>query len=188
MKQSLVEIFKEIGHFGSDIGCNDKGGQHSYLEVYDKLFEPYRNKSTILEIGLATGDSIKLWDRYFENSTIVGADISVVFNIKDLPMIDNGNTIHIIESDATNPEFLNQIRDYKFNIIIDDGSHVTSDQVDTFNLLRHKMTANGIYIIEDILALDIEREKYISLHPHCEIIDMRHTGRFDNALIIYTKF
>ena len=68
---------------------------------------------------------------------------------------------------------------------MEDGSHVTSQQIETFNLLKGKMKPDGIYCMEDILALDIEREKYLALHPHCEIIDMRHTGRFDNVLIVY---
>ena len=71
MKQILVEIFNEIGHFGSDVGANDKNSTHTYLETYDRLFEPFRNGCNFLEIGLGGGDSIKLWDRYFENSKII---------------------------------------------------------------------------------------------------------------------
>ena len=48
---TLQEIFKEIGHFGEDIGCNDKGSIHTYLETYDKLFEPFRHNCSFLEIG-----------------------------------------------------------------------------------------------------------------------------------------
>ena len=183
MKQSLVEIFKQIGHFGNDIGQNDKGGQHSYLETYDKLFEPFRDGCTILEIGLAGGDSIKLWDSYFTNSQIVGVDITVIFNA--LPYQPNNNTKDIIQADATKPEFLERIKDYTFDLIIDDASHVTSQQIETFNLLKDKMKKGGIYIIEDLLALDIERENYLALHPSAEIIDLRHVkGRFDDALVV----
>jgi len=36
---------------------------------------------------------------------------------------------------------------------------------------------------------EIEREKYLALHPHCEIIDMSElNNRFDNVLVIYSKF
>lgn len=181
MKQSLTEIFKRIGHFGADIGCNDKGGTHTYLETYDKILEPYRNDCTFMEIGLAMGDSIKLFDEYFENSKIIGVDISVVFEIPKYK-----NDIQIIQSDATKVEFLNTIKDEMFDVIIDDGSHLTADQITTFNLLKGKMNKGGIYIIEDILALDIERKKFEALHDNCEIIDMRHVNnRFDNCLILY---
>lgn len=189
--QSLVDIFKEIGNMTSeDRGCNDKHGQiHTYLETYDKLFEPFRDGCNLLEIGLAVGDSLKLWNRYFKNSSIIGIDISVVFNLKSLleDEDDNGNVFRVIEGDATNSEILQKLDKDWFNVIIDDGDHQTQSQLDTFNILKHKVVGGGLYIIEDILALDIERDRYLSLHPNCEIIDMRHvTNRFDNVLVVYS--
>jgi 23S rRNA U2552 (ribose-2'-O)-methylase RlmE/FtsJ len=186
-QQTLQDIFNQIGNLTSeDRGGNDKGGKiHTYLDTYEKLFSPFRKNATILEIGLALGDSLKLWDRYFQNSTIVGCDISVVFNAKDIPARDNYNIIDIIEADATKPEFLEKIKEYSFNIIIDDGSHMEADQITTFKLLKSKMKKGGVYIIEDILALDKNRHRFEALHDNCEIIDMRSNGRFDNVLIVY---
>lgn len=179
--RTLTAIFAEIGHFGSDIGCNDKGGTHTYLETYEKLFSSRRNGASVLEIGLALGDSIKLWDQYFENSKIIGVDISVVFT--PLPY---RNDVNIIQADATKPEFIDLIRDDMFDIIIDDGSHMEADQIGTFELLKHKMKPGGVYIIEDILAIDQNRPKFQRLHPSFEVVDMRHINRrFDNVLIIY---
>lgn len=178
--QTLTEIFNEIGHFGNDIGCNDKNSTHTYTETYDRLFEPFRNGCTFMEIGLALGDSIKLVDRYFENSIIVGVDISVVFTPEQY-----SNDVRIIEADATKPEFLDRIENLSFDLVVDDGSHMENDQVATFELLKDKMNQGGIYIIEDILALDQNRKRFEKLHDNCQIIDMRQTGRFDNVLIIY---
>lgn len=184
MKQSLVEIFKEIGHFGNDIGCNDKGGQHSYLETYDELFKPFKNKSTILEIGLAMGDSLILWDKYFSDCHIIGADITVVFEPKGY----KNNKVDIVQADATAEDFVSKLpldQGELFDVVVDDGSHLTQHQITTFNLLKGKMKKGGIYIIEDLLALDVERENYLALHPSAEIIDLRHVkGRFDDALVI----
>lgn len=175
--KTLTEIFAEIGNnTGVDIGCNDKGGIHTYLETYERLFSPFRNGCTILEIGLAMGDSLKLWDEYFKDSFIVGVDISVVF---ERPKYKN--VVDILQLDATKPFLFST----SFDIIIDDGSHMEADQFKTFNLLKDKIKPGGVYIIEDILALDQNRHKFESLHTNCEIIDMRHTGRFDNVLIIY---
>lgn len=179
--KTLKEIFQVIGHFGSDIGCNDKGSTHSYIETYDKLFSPYRDKCSFLEIGLALGDSIKLVDEYFTNSKIVGVDISVVFTPPAYK-----NNVRIIQADATKQEFLDTINGETFDIIIDDGSHMENDQVDTFNMLKSRMNKGGIYIIEDILALDQNRKRFESLHANCEIIDLRKVkNRFDDVLIIY---
>lgn len=177
----LKEIFDNIGHFGSDIGCNDKGSNHSYLETYDKVLEPYRNGCTFLEIGLALGDSIDLFDSYLENSNIYGIDISLVFQPKNYK-----NNVHIIESDGTKQDVLKYLPKIKFDVVIDDGSHMEDDQVATFNIFKSKMNKGGIYIIEDILSLDTNRERFKSLHDNCEIIDLRKVkGRFDDVLIIY---
>ncbi len=178
--RTLKEIFAEIGHFGSDIGANDKGSTHTYLEIYDELFAPYRENCSIMEIGLATGDSIKLFDEYFINSKITGIDISIVF-----PHKDYNNEVTIIEADATKSEFLNLISAETFDIIIDDGSHAELDQIATFNLLKDKMNPGGIYIIEDILSLELSGEKLKALHDNCTIFDMRDNGRFDNILILF---
>jgi 23S rRNA U2552 (ribose-2'-O)-methylase RlmE/FtsJ len=178
--QTLTDIFNEIGHFGNDIGCNDKNSTHTYTGTYDVLFRPFRNGCTFMEIGLALGDSIKLFDQYFDNSKIVGVDISVVFTPGNYK-----NDVNIIETDATKTEFLEHIKDYSFDLIIDDGSHMELDQMNTFELLKKKMNPGGIYIIEDIIAIDLNYHKFMSLYKNCEVIDMRHTGRFDNVLIIY---
>lgn len=183
--KTLKEIFAEIGHFGEDIGCNDKGGTHSYLESYDNLLEPYRNKSIkFLEIGLALGDSLKLFDQYFYASTLYGVDISVVF---PTPVRSGRNSIVVVEGDATKEEVIEAVSgDLGFDVVIDDGSHMEADQVASFNLLKGKMKPGGIYIIEDILALDQNAERFKALHDNCEIIDLRHVkGRFDDVLIVY---
>lgn len=178
--KTLKEIFARIGnHTGVDIGCNDKDGIHTYVDTYDKLFAPFQNGCSFMEIGLALGDSINLFDEYFDNSEIVGVDISVVFTPKKYK-----NEVAIIEADATKANFLKAIEFKTFDIVIDDSSHVTQDQLDTFNLLKNKMNKGSLYIIEDILALEIERHKYLALHKNVEIIDMRSNGRFDNVLVV----
>lgn len=178
--KTLKEIFARIGnHSGVDIGCNDKDGIHTYVDTYDKLFAPFQKGCSFMEIGLAMGDSIDLFDEYFDNSEIVGVDISVVFTPKKYK-----NDVAILEADATKANFLKDIEFKTFDIIIDDGSHMTQDQLDTFDLLKGKMNKGGIYVIEDLLALDIERHRYMRMHKNVEIIDMRANGRFDNALVV----
>jgi len=101
--QTLVEIFKEIGDFsGVDSGHNDKNHLHTYLETYDKLFAPFQSGCNFLEIGLAMGKSIELFDRYFDNSRIMGCDISLVF-----PRGEYKNEVSLFEVDATKTELLN---------------------------------------------------------------------------------
>ncbi len=151
------------------------------MEKYDELFAPFRNGCSFMEIGLAMGESIRLVDEYFENSKIVGVDLSIVFTP---PAYEN--QVELIACDGTKPELLDKLGDQMFDIVIDDGSHMTQDQLDTFNLLKGRMKPGGVYIIEDILAWGIEESKYRLLHNNIEVVDMRHiNGRFDNILLIF---
>lgn len=177
----LKEIFNKIGHFGKDVGCNDKGSTHSYIETYERILEPFQKGVDLLEIGLALGDSIKLWDEYFENSNITGVDISLMFNYDS-----KKNNIELIEADATKYTFLDYIKNKTFDIIIDDGEHTHQSQVKTFNLLKGKVKKGGVYIIEDILNFDISKEYLLHLHDNVEVVDLRSVkGRFDDVLLIY---
>jgi len=181
--QTLQEIFNEIGNLtDNDYGGNDKGGKiHTYLETYDRLFEPFRNGCTMLEIGLAMGDSIKLWDRYFENSKIIGVDISVVFKPEQYK-----NEVEILELDATTPKVLDYIDDNSLQIVVEDASHMEADSIKMFNLLKPKMAKGGLYFVEDVLNLNISKSNFEKLHDNIEIFDMRHiNNRFDNVLILF---
>lgn len=185
---TLKEIFAEIGHFGDDIGCNDKGGIHSYIDSYDELFEPFKDGCSILEIGLAMGDSIMLWDRYFSNSVITGVDLNIKIPSDNIQgkLVGKNNVIQLIEGDATKEDIIEKIDESGFDIVIDDGSHMVQDQVSTFELLKGRMNTGGIYIIEDILSLEQSMGTFKSLYENWEIRDFRSIkGRFDDVLIIY---
>ena len=158
-----MKTLEEIYWSGSTSiqGHGDKGTVHSYIPEYERLFEPYRDKEiNILEIGIAYGESLELWDKYFNNAKIFGADIheKEIFSDKIKPggyKDDDRFTIWI--SDATKPEFLDVIGDTKFDIIIDDGSHILQDQVKTFNLMKPLMNPGGIYVIEDVANVIADR-------------------------------
>lgn len=182
--ETLSEIFDKY-RVNEEAGHADKGSIHSYIETYEKILAPFRNKCSILEIGIALGYSVKMWNDYFHNSYIVGNDLTLVFDTKAI-VPKNFNKILYIEADGTKPEFLPKLGAGTFDVIIDDGSHMEADQIASFNLLKHRMNPGGIYIIEDILALDQNRKRFEALHHNCEIIDLRGVkNRFDDVLILY---
>jgi cephalosporin hydroxylase len=182
--RTLREIFEDYSHYGSDAGHADKGSTHSYIEEYDKLFTPYRTGSTFMEIGLAMGMSLKMWCEYFEDSKIIGVDISVVFDKNTIAPYDN--KLYIIEADATKPEFIEHIKNQRFDVVNDDGLHTEQAQMETFKLLKPLMNKGSIYVIEDILNLDASKERFIALHDNCEIFDLRNVkNRFDDCFILY---
>lgn len=178
-----MKTLKEIyGGYQNNEHYGDKGTIHTYIDVYEDILSKYRENSTVLEIGIFHGHSLKMWNEYFINSKIIGADITDAY-LRDTIKEEKYN---IIIADATKESFLNKLGDDTFDVIIDDGSHRLKDQVKTFNLLKNRMNKGGLYVIEDISKLDVDIEVYKALHDNIEVVDNRHIkNRFDDVLILY---
>ena len=142
----------------------DKLVKHGYTIVYNSLFKDIRDKEmNILEIGIETGGSLGLWSDYFYNSKVYGIDIleNDHLGVPKKNFEEEGIFVEI--ADSTNrKEAKNVFKDTKFDIIIDDGSHLLKDQIATFENFYKKMSQNGMYIVEDFESKDdlIEFCKY----------------------------
>jgi hypothetical protein len=124
---------------------------YSYFEVYEKVFRPFRNrKLSVLEIGVYHGASLKAWRSYLgSEATIVGIDINPACSKAD----DPANCIHVRLGDQSDKAFLaSVVAEFgPFDLVIDDGSHVTAHQIKSFQaLFGPGLKASGIYFIEDI--------------------------------------
>jgi 8-demethyl-8-alpha-L-rhamnosyltetracenomycin-C 2'-O-methyltransferase len=180
--ESLEQIYQRHCVTGPDVGHGDKGGTHSYIPEYERLLAPYRHGCTFMEIGLAMGLSLAMWREYMPSSLIYGVDISIVFDRKQH---EHDATV-LIEADATKPEFIKILGDVKLDVVIDDGSHMTADQVATFKLLKPKMKPGGLYIIEDILSLEGALPVLRDLHSPMTVIDLRaKKNRFDDVILVF---
>ena len=65
----------------------------------------------------------------------------------------------IIQCDQNNKVLLNNIANKygKFDIIIDDGSHISKHIINTFDHLFDHLNQNGLYIVEDLQTSYIPR-------------------------------
>lgn len=120
--------------------------QH-YFDIYDRHLSKFRDKEiTLLEIGVAEGGSLQIWKKYFgEKSKIFGIDIREDCKYEE-------SQIEIFIGDQTDYNFLTKVIDRIGipDIIIDDGSHVQSHILKTFDFLYPTLNENGgVYIIED---------------------------------------
>lgn len=120
----------------------------SYLDVYDEEFHKYRTTPyPILEIGVNNGGSLEIWSKYFYKSqNIIGVDI--LNELKKLSFKDKRVSVFISDSNNLHLEYLNNF-DAPV-IIIDDGSHVSSDIIKTFINMFEILRYGGIYLIEDL--------------------------------------
>lgn len=120
---------------------------HNYLSIYARYFEPIRNKVLkILEIGINTGGSLRMWAEYFPNAKVYGADI----NPGTLFTTDRITTMRVDQSDRIS---LATLRTYApYDIIIDDGSHLVGHQQTTWASCMPMLKPGGLYVIEDLLT------------------------------------
>ncbi len=137
-----------------------------YTPTYESLFSPIKDKATsILEIGLGTqdssipssfvgngnlfehykqGGSLRVWRDYFPNAEIYGVDIA-----EDCMFKEERITTFLFDSSNSN-DCKQQLKNLKFDIIIDDGNHDPKYQIKTLRNLFPQLKNEGYYIIEDI--------------------------------------
>ena len=122
----------------------------SYLSEYDRLFKGYRDKNVrLLEIGIQNGGSLEIWSKYFCNAhALIGCDIN-----PDCNRITYENScIEVIIGDANLPNTTKRVLECcpQFDIIIDDGSHMSSDIIKSFTLYFPHLVEGGLYVAEDL--------------------------------------
>jgi hypothetical protein len=121
-----------------------------YLTEYDRLFNEYRDKPVrLFEIGIQNGGSLDIWSKYFSNAAaLIGCDIN-----PDCAHLSYDNPrIVVIVGDANASETRDLVYSCspQFDIIIDDGSHLSSDIIKSFALYFPLVAEGGIFIAEDL--------------------------------------
>jgi hypothetical protein len=161
----------------------DKGGvNHTYLEIYDKLFLPFKDKEIgFLEVGYATGGSVDLFELYFYNAHITSIDIDGG-NFKK-----HSNRVTLICDDVKNLT-AESFKGRPIHIAMDDGSHILEDQIAFVKLFYPLVEEGGMLIVEDILDIQFREPIFRSLGYDFEVIDMRswNNGQ-DNSIFLFRK-
>lgn len=145
MTYSLKDYYNHLHHGKT----TDKWER--YLDAYDLVLAPYREREiTLLEIGIQNGGSLEIWSQFFPRSRkIVGCDI----NPDCRTLIYSDQKIKVIVGDANDPHVIDEIRSetvVNIDIIIDDGSHTSSDIIKTFIKYFPILADEGVFIIEDL--------------------------------------
>ncbi len=125
---------------------------HHYLEIYERHFGCYREPRSkpvkIIELGVADGGSLQIWRKYFgRNAVIVGIDI-------DPTCVDRVDAdTSVVIGDQSDPSVLAAALAQvggEVDIVIDDGSHIGRHQIATFEFLYKHLSAEGLYVCEDL--------------------------------------
>lgn len=142
-EKTLRQLY--IEHEGK---VSDKWGL--YLSEYDRLLSIYRKKAiTFFEIGVQNGGSLEIWSKYFPLATqLVGCDINQLCSKLKYENPRISLVIGDANLDVTESEVLSHSS--SFDIIIDDGSHLSGDIINSFSRYFPVLNENGIFIAEDL--------------------------------------
>tara|TARA_R110002074_G_scaffold110272_1_gene237293 strand:+ start:7846 stop:8580 length:735 start_codon:yes stop_codon:yes gene_type:complete len=159
MTETLLELAQK---YHSD-KCANGASKYGYIPYYEKHFKPIKNDQlNILEIGVRAvrgygPSSLKMWKDYFPNSQIYGIDIDPENEGYD------EDRIKIFIGDQGDKVFLGDVIDEvgKFDIIIDDGSHINTLTIKSWEALFDRaLSAGGLYIIEDLANSYLNLESF----------------------------
>jgi hypothetical protein len=131
---------------------NGKG--HGYTPVYEKFFEPFRDRPLkFLEIGVGGGESIRTWLGYFPKALIFGVDIVQNTNSWDDPAQSPDGRYKFTQGDQSDVSFWEKFitnHGTNWDVVMDDGAHVSQHIITTFNHLWPTVKPGGLYCIEDL--------------------------------------
>jgi predicted O-methyltransferase YrrM len=131
----------------------DKSNEiHGFTKYYIKHLNKLKNRRiNFLEIGSARGGSAAAFVHYFDKSNIFCLDVNLTL------VKYKSDKINFFGLDSSNSKMLSKfIKNIekkfsikKFDVIIDDGSHILSDQLFSINYFYEILKTGGYYIVED---------------------------------------
>jgi hypothetical protein len=148
MKEPMTSAsFCELMIAAGAAAQTDKVFTHHYERLYSRFLHRFRDKEefAMLEIGYGTGAGIHFWQTVFPSAFVYCFD-------RDHEGV--GERSRIIKVDQSNPSRLQNgvgLVEHPIDLIIDDGSHHPSHQLNSFSyLFSDLLRDDGVYAIEDI--------------------------------------
>lgn len=115
-----------------------------FYAIYDRYFAEFCDRPIrMLELGVHTGESLKVWATYFPQGTIIGLDLEEKADFSDY------SNIIFEQGNQTDIELLKQIAHSGLDIILDDCSHIGVNTAISYETLFPYLKPGGLYIIED---------------------------------------
>lgn len=174
-----------------DDNYTDKNTAHSYLSLYQPLLESMKDRTkNMLEVGIGSfGGDILMWSNFFQNATIYAIDIlpgvEVIDSVRNKDNITLYHSTNGYNEDFVNREFIS--KGIKFDVLLDDGSHVLNDMKEFIRLYTPLIAENGILMIEDVQRIESFQELINAtpenLKEYIKCYDLRkNKGRWDDLV------
>lgn len=130
----------------------------NYFPIYELLFQKYIGKNIVfVEIGIFSGGSLFMWRNFFgRNARIIGVEVDPSAKQWE----DFGFEIFIGDSGSENfwDNFYKKVGNV--DIIIDDGSHTSHDQITGVAKSINYINDGGTYLVEDTHSSYLKKYDY----------------------------
>ena len=140
-------------------GTDKSSDGHGYTRYYSNLL-PDKCR-TLLEIGIAEGKSALLWDAFYGKDELELHYIDLFKNTEFVSQRycrNRGWEPH--KGDQGDIDFLYTIKEM-FEVIIEDGSHASFDQIISFkHLFCNNLVSGGLWVTEDLHCCKDESYRY----------------------------
>jgi hypothetical protein len=113
---------------------------NGYLPVYQRIAAELGPAARVCEVGVQYGGSLEIWQSLFPRGDVTGVDA-------DPGSVWPAGTRRVVSSQA-NPE-LPAILGGKFDLVVDDASHLGELTRVTFSHLWPLVDSGGYYVVED---------------------------------------
>lgn len=113
---------------------------HGYITHYSHHLPDEVN--SLLEIGCLKGESLRMWRELYPNAELHTLDLFI-----ENTMPQDIEELNCWKGSQTDTRILNELRNVNFDVVIDDASHNSKDQILTFNFFYPHFK---LYVIEDL--------------------------------------
>ncbi len=127
---------------------NKKIISHGYAKIYEKYLKNDKDKiSSVIELGSFYGNASAAFFFYFKNAQIYSADINPDMYLYRSKRLKN---FYTDTSSKSSIEKNILSKNIKFDLIIEDASHMLKDQIISLFTLFKTLKAGGLFIVEEI--------------------------------------
>ena len=121
---------------------------HGYAKIYEKYLKDNKDRVlNIIELGSFYGNASAAFFFYFKNAKIYSADINPDMYLYSSERLKNFFTDTSSRS-SIEKNIIN--KDIKFDLIIEDASHMLKDQIISLFTLFRTLNSGGLFIVEEI--------------------------------------
>lgn len=157
---SLTELAEKYG-------TDKQTSQHDYMKMYERELGTIE-VSSLLEVGIGSGKSLKMWREYYPLANIYGIEyIGCAENVEihGCYTATDIDDIKIFNGDSSKIETWANVP-YDLDVIVEDGDHTPETMVKTFLLGFDHIRSGGLYFMEDTHVGFIQEIFYQNKHNY----------------------